>query len=342
MFRSAIVKLTAAYLGILMIISLGFSAAVYQVSYNALDESLRLQIEAIQHQPRFRYLPPTADFLQIHDEQLEQGRDRIAFKLLLVNLIVLVVGGVGSYWLAGRTLRPIEDALESQTRFAADASHELRTPLTAMRTEIEVALRDKSLRVADAKNLLESNLEEIDKLRSLANSLLTLSRYQAGGRVVFTQTDTKTVLDIAVKRVEAITKETGAVIKVVGDKVSLRGEQESLVALVVILLENAMKYRQAKPKIEVAVRRVGRRAEIEVKDNGIGIKEQDLPKIFDRFYRADASRSKSVEGYGLGLSIAKQIAAMHHGTITASSKTGKGTTMVVALPLNQPKQSLPV
>lgn len=342
MFRSALLRLTVAYLGILMIISIGFSAAVYQVSLNALDESLRLQIQAIERQPRFRLLPNSINFEQIHDEQLANGQQRIFFNLLGVNLVVLLLGGAGSYWLAGRTLRPIEEALETQRRFTADASHELRTPLTAMRTEIEVALRDKKLKLDGAKGLLSSNLEEIDKLRSLADSLLTLSKYQSDGVVEFSKVELLDAVHAAVGRLDGMAKTAGATVKVTGDKVALRGDSDSLVALVVILVENALKYGGAKPQIEVSVRKAGRRAEIAVKDNGVGINSKDLPKIFDRFYRADSSRSKSTKGYGLGLSIARQITDMHSGTIVATSNAGKGTIMTVSLPLTQPKQSLPL
>lgn len=325
-----------------MIISAGFSAAVYQVSVNALDESLRLQIEAIQRQPRFRVLQAPINFDQIYDEQLANGRQRIFFNLLGVNVVVLLLGGAGSYWLAGRTLRPIEEALEGQRRFTADASHELRTPLTAMRTEIEVALRDKGLKLGAAQGLLNSNLEEIDKLRSLADSLLTLSKYQSDGVVEFHAVELREVVDAAVGRLGGMIKQASATVHVGGGNVALKGDQDSLVALVVILVENSLKYSRGKPQINVEISKTGRRAEITVKDNGAGIAAGDLPKIFDRFYRADSSRSKATTGYGLGLSIARQITDMHRGTIAATSEPKKGTTVMVSLPLSQPKQSLPL
>lgn len=342
MFRSALVKLTVAYLGILMVISLGFSLAVYHVSVNALDESLRLQIEAIERQPRFRILPPSIDLQRIHDEQLKEGRERILIDLLIANFIVLVAGGFGSYWLAGRTLKPIEEALEAQSRFTADASHELRTPLTAMRTEIEVALRDKKLKLEDARRLLGSNLEEIDKLRQLANGLLTLSWYQSGDSVSFTAVDVKGVADEAVQRLAGAAKAARATVKVEGESIQVMGERESLIALVTVLVDNAIKYGSGKPRVGVRVRKVGRRAVLAVTDNGVGIAKADQAKIFDRFYRADSSRSKRTDGYGLGLSIARQIVDMHHGDIQVESEPKKGTTMTVSLPVTQPKNALPV
>ena len=114
------------------------------------------------------------------------------------------------------------------------------------------------------------------------------------------------------------------------DDVSILGDKESLTELFVILLDNAIKYSPAKSTINISVHKFDGHVEIKIKDRGIGIKASDLPHIFDRFYRADHSRNKEkVSGYGLGLSIAKNIVDLHSGTISANSKPGKGSEFVL-------------
>lgn len=339
MFGSAILRLTGAYLGILMAISFAFSVAVYQVSVAALDESLHLQVRAIQEQPRFRVLARPFNLDQLIEEQLIEGRQRIMVNLFGANIIVLVAGGAASYWFAGRTLRPIERALEAQTRFTADASHELRTPLASMRAEIEVALRDKKLSIKEARELLQSNLEETDRLHHLAQGLLTLSKYQTGEQVPMSDVSLKVVAEEARERLGG--KIAKAKIMIQGEA-TITGDRESLISLFVILLDNAIKYSDPPAEVTVDIKKQGRKAHMTVTDNGKGINAADIPHIFDRFYRGDSSRSKLTKGYGLGLSIAQQVVEMHQGAISVKSQIGKGTTMSISLPTSPAKKNLPL
>lgn len=115
--------------------------------------------------------------------------------------------------------------------------------------------------------------------------------------------------------------------------VVIEGDQKTLTELFVILLDNAIKYSQAKKQVAIEATDSEKRTQVRVQDQGIGIAKEDLPHIFDRFYRADKSRTKQeVPGYGLGLSIAKRIVQLHNGTITAESESGKGTTFTIVLP----------
>lgn len=331
MFKSSVIKLSAAYLAILMLICIFFSIMVYRVSTDSLEESFQRQTRALQ--PRFGPLP-REEFEQLRNEQLAEGRSRIIMNLFGTNVLILVLGGAGSYLLAQRTLRPIEEALDAQSRFTADASHELRTPLTAMRTEIEVALRDKKLKVGEARELLDSNLEEIDKLRELASGLLTLSRQQNGDAIPFSELQLNTIAREAQERLSGVIAKTNTVIKTESDvEYPVTGDRESLIRLFVILLDNAIKYSKETPNILISIKQDSRKAVVQIKDEGIGIKASDLPHIFNRFYRADTSRSKSTEGYGLGLSIAKQIVDRHKGSINVSSTPGEGSLITVSLPI---------
>lgn len=322
-------RLTSAYLAILMMISITFSIAVYKVSVNSLENGFQRQSRMLEDDFGRRHILINPQLDRLRLEQIEETKSDIVINLTIINLLILVLGGMGSYFLAQRNLRPIEEALEAQTRFTADASHELRTPLTAMMTEIEVALRDKKLSLTDAKKLLESNLEEIEKLRSLSEGLLTLSRHQNGEMIDFKDVSLTEVAQEAVKKLDPIISNSKSVVKVSGDANLIKGDRESLVSLMMIFIENSIKYTDGPAKVEISVNEGKKGTQIKISDKGIGIKASDLAHIFERFYRADTSRSKDVSGYGLGLSIASQIIDMHGASVSSKSEPGKGTTFVI-------------
>ena len=169
MFSSASFKLTAWYLAIIMAISLFFSYSIYVASSREVRSGLQQQTVYI-HNIFVDQFSPDNDLELLRAQQLALINQRILSNLIVLNLGVLVLGGGASYLLARRTLKPIQNAMEAQSRFTADASHELRTPLTAMKTEIVVSLRDKALGVGEARELLASNLEEIGKLEALSQT----------------------------------------------------------------------------------------------------------------------------------------------------------------------------
>lgn len=331
MIRSATAKLTLWYLAIIMALSIGFSFFLYRLSTAELNRGLRRQNSFFaQPRPGFPTLPPSFENFRV--KQLEEGRQHLLDDLVIFNLTTLLLGGAASYALARRTLHPIEDALEAQSRFTADASHELRTPLTAMQTEIEVALRNTSLNKQQAKNLLKSNLEEVAKLKALSDALLRLA--SQNGHDGSSQANIESAIDQALARVEQQAKARSITINPSASPLVVAGDENSLSELLVILLDNAIKYSQPASKITVSAERHGKFAHLTVTDKGHGIKASDLPHIFDRFYRSDPSRSKDkIEGYGLGLSIAQKIVDLHNGSIEVKSTAGKGSQFTVKLPL---------
>ena len=324
-------KLTLAYALIIMVISLFFSVALYRVSAGQLTETVRreyLRYRIFQYDAEGNLLPVGSPQREI-DEALGQLR----LQLVYFNAVILVAGSGLSYWFAKRTVRPIEEALEAQTRFTADASHELRTPLTAMQTEIEVALRDASLTRDQAVALLHSNLEEVGKLRALADGLLRLAR-QAEAPLALQAVSLEDVASEAMNQVLAVAQAKGVAIDNEVGRLQVNGDFTSLKELVVILLDNAIKYSDAGTTVRLTARRSGKLAQLSVADQGQGIRASDLPHIFNRFYRSDSSRSKAkADGYGLGLSIAKKIVDLHHGVIEAKSVVDQGTTFIIRLPL---------
>jgi two-component system sensor histidine kinase CiaH len=343
LIQSATFKLTLSYLGIIMVLSLLFSWALYRVSSDQITSGIAHQKESIERLP----LPLTlesrrTDYLQALDDQLDAFNRTLLIRLAALNLGMLAVGGAISYGLARRTLRPIQDSLEAQGRFTADASHELRTPLTAMRSEIEVALREKQLSPADARKLFSSNLEEIAKLEALSAGLLRLARFENGlDPAVVTEVPVTEIFEGAIDRHQAAIADRHIQLDVRHGSGTIAGDRASLIELVAILLDNAIKYSPAKSTVTLSSKAAAGFATISVADQGPGIKASDIPHIFDRFYRADRSRTKErINGYGLGLSIAKRITDIHHGTITVDSTLERGTTFHVRLPVHYaPKKS---
>jgi signal transduction histidine kinase len=169
-------RLASLYLVILMSISIFFSAMIYQLSVQELGRGLRGPRVAIEGQ----MFPGISNEIRkaIDDEREEiyrEAKARVFQRLVFINIIILMAGGGLSYYFAVRTLRPIEDAHEAQNRFTADASHELRTPITAMLTENEVTLMNPKLSLSEAKQQIESTIEELQKLSVLSDSLMLLA-----------------------------------------------------------------------------------------------------------------------------------------------------------------------
>jgi len=317
------------------VISIAFSVVLYQVSSRELNRGLGRQGEVLRNLPPPEFIPQSRIAIEnTRIAQLEESNNHLRTNLIYFNILIFLVSGGLSYFLARRTLKPIEEMVDIQNRFTADASHELRTPLTAMKTEIEVGLRDKNFNTSDAKKILGSNLEEIGKLETLSNELLTLATYQDISELPFEKVNLKEVVDETLDKVVSLAKNKGIKFDSVLVDVKTSVNKQSLVVLVAILLENAIKYSFRNSKIAIATEIRDKHVYIKVQDWGIGIKETDLPFIFNRFYRADISRSKEVmEGYGLGLSIAKKIVEKHHGKIEVESKPDHGSTFTVVLPL---------
>lgn len=315
-----------------MALSVGLSLVIYRLSRDELIINTRRQVYFFNDaltQSDFN------TFSRLRQRQLSQGLARLRADLFLFNLFVLTAGGAASYGLARRTLKPIEESLEAQKRFAADASHELRTPLAAIQSEIEVALRNKEITKKEAVELLRSNLEEVAKLKTLSEGLLRLASEE--GRQTHRRTvSIKAVADQAVARIQKIALTKKIKISTRLDEGFVKGDEQSLVDLVTILLDNAVKYSPPGATVTVRAYAKDKTASISVADRGRGISAGELPRIFERFYRTDSSRSReSSGGYGLGLAIAKKIAEMHAGIIEVKSAPGKGSSFTVVLPLKQ-------
>jgi signal transduction histidine kinase len=312
-----------------MIISLIFSGLLYRVSSIEFEHNINRQLGY------FNNFLPEDDYLNyslMRQHQLAEDKTRLKGNLIVFNIIVLAGGGAASYWLARRTLEPIEKALESQTRFAADASHELRTPLTSIQAENEVAIRNPNLTKTQATELLRSNLEEVAKLKGLSDGLLRLAN--GNGQLESPEVvELKAVVTPAIERHAKQAAQKHIRVQTKSTDVKIRGDSDSLVELFSVFIDNAIKYSPAGSKIAVTSSKKGKEVLIKVTDQGRGIPKEELPSIFERFYRTDSSRSKDSSGsYGLGLAIAKQITEVHKGHIDVSSAPGKGSAFTIHLP----------
>jgi two-component system, OmpR family, sensor histidine kinase CiaH len=353
MFRKARIKLTAFYLLIIMTISIVFSLVVFQTLTMELVRGLRVQAWRTipdenlgQTIPDYQIFPHNDLFggrlfhgqppENIHSQVFEEAKQRVALRLILLNLGILIFSGGAGYYLAGRTLKPIGEMIDEQKKFIADASHEMRTPLSVLKTEIEVTLRNKSLKINEAKDQLISNLEEVNKLKSLTDYFLRLSNYQdANKKIPKENFDLSKVINEVMLNYKKSAQEKKIGITSDLESVEILANRISISELISVIIDNAIKYSSNGQKINISLKSQGKKAIVTIQDFGKGIRKEDLPYVFNRFYRADSFRANTdTDGYGLGLSIAKSIVELHNGEIKLESEENKGSTFTIILPLS--------
>lgn len=333
MFHKTSIRLTSFYLAIIMAISLCFSITLYSLSMREFDRGFRRQDEIINRLPPAEFLPRTfqQQIIASRETAAREAKSRIVSELFLVNVAIALLGGGLSYFLARKTLEPIEEAHKSLERFTADASHELRTPIAAMKSEIEVALLQPKLTISEAKVLLSSSLEELDRLTFLADGLLAIARHEERPLELKSQALLPAV-ESATKQLKNSANVKSISIKLTVDvQLSATFDQQGLREVMIILIDNAIKYSYEKSTVYITARTQKDKVLISVKNHGVGIEPKDIPHVFERFYRADASRSQITRGHGLGLSIAKQLIESQQGSIAISSKPAKTTVATVSL-----------
>ena len=232
-------------------------------------------------------------------------------------------------------LARLESAVGRIRQFTGDASHELRGPLTYIRMVAEVAMRSPQMD-AESRRACEEIVAETAKAGALLEDMLTLARADGGeGRPELIPLDLTAALEEAWQKITPLAAARRQRLRLhcaVGP-VEILADEASLARLFWILLDNAVKYTPEEGAVEVSVETTPRLAMVTVRDSGMGIADADLPFIFQRFYRADPSRSQ-VDGTGLGLAIAKWIATLHHATIAVQSSVGEGTSFTVTFPLH--------
>jgi len=334
MFKQARLKLTGWYLLIIMVISFSFSALIYQISSMEIihfAESQRSRIERKFNSSCPDAPPPP---ILVDSDLIIESQHRLLTNLGIINGFILLISGSLSYFLAGRTLRPIQKMTEEQKQFISDASHELRTPITALKAMLEVSLRDPKLNLIESKKVLTDAIYSTNQLKTLSDSLLELNHFNNNKSALnLSPISIKNLMSESVKKIKPKADKKQIEIKYSPIKGQINVDIQKIEELFLILLDNAIKYSPKSSQIKFIVLKTRKNIIFKIIDEGIGISQKDLPHIFDRFYRADNVRTKNgTSGYGLGLSIAKKIIESHGGKLDVSSKINNGTTFFIYLP----------
>lgn len=325
-FRSSLFKLTAVYVAIIVMILLLSSSFIYSAFSNQLQHRYQnihpvpSQIRAII--PEFEEPP-----------KVEDVRRDLIYSLILVNGALLVLAGIMSYWLAKWSLEPLKVAYQKQKRFLGDASHELRTPLTILKTDIENDLSNPTISKNEKQNRT-SNLEEIDRMSKLVSDLLIISRLDEDRPIYrkFEKIQLRTFLEGIIYRLQPLAKEHNVSLTLYKSEndLSIYSDTDLLSQAVINLIKNSIFYNKPGGKVEVKIHDFKGFTDIAITDTGVGVSKEDLDKIFDRFYRAEPSRSRKTGGSGLGLSIVKSSVEYLGGKINIESQLGKGTTVTLS------------
>ena len=234
-----------------------------------------------------------------------------------------------------RMIARLEESFLQINRFSADASHELRTPLTVLQGELEAIAQKGQGLPEDVKDTIGSALEETQRLSKIVASLLAISRLEAGeARVQPVRLDFAELARTTTDQMKLLAEEKRISLTSNGSEpVEVEADPSRLKQVVVNLLDNAIKYTPEGGNVSISVMRRDDHAVLEVADSGLGISADDLPHVFERFYRADKARSRQMGGTGLGLSIVRSICLAHGGQITVNSTEGRGSLFCVELPL---------
>ncbi|MFL6562688.1 MAG: sensor histidine kinase [Bacillus sp. (in: firmicutes)] len=263
------------------------------------------------------------------------------FRSLLMILIAIgtVFFGIAIYMsvvMSKRAMIPISGAFTRQREFVGDASHELRTPLSVLLSSIDAIKMTIEPQKSDMVEKLFANMrQEVRRMTHLVSDLLTLARSDSNAIQLSLETfDFRPQAETAMESVRplAVAKQISLHLNSPGSLITV-GDPQRLSQLLYILLDNAIKYTSNGGEVTLSLKTVGQQLCISVHDTGIGIREEDYQRIFERFYRSDKSRSRQMGGHGLGLSIAKWIVETHKGTIRVTSEIGKGSTFMIFIPL---------
>ncbi|WP_370512344.1 sensor histidine kinase [Planomicrobium sp. CPCC 101110] len=254
--------------------------------------------------------------------------------LFICSLLFIILSISASYFLSKKMMKPIIQSWDKQAEFVENASHELRTPLTIIQNKLELLLVAPQEKIMNKFENIALSLSETRRLSKLTSDLLTLARADSAEMQLSKQT---IPVDSFIKKAAAPYKEIAESQEKhlwldLNSDVNMEADESRIHQLLVILLDNALKYTEEKDSVGVKSYIEDQKVVIEVSDTGVGIKEENISHVFDRFYREDKARSRETGGMGLGLSIAQWIVASHSGTISAASNKQQGTTFKVKLP----------
>jgi signal transduction histidine kinase len=302
----------------------------------ALTNGSDLRTVSLENGTRVRlltYRVDNATVLQVGRLLTDQDRllSQYLTGLLLLGSAASLLLALMSWALAGRSIKPAQRAWDQQQQFVSNASHELRAPLTILRANADYALRSGSAR--EREQALYDILGEVDYMNHMVEDLLLLSRLDAR-RLIFASEAIQAgqLLADTTRQEERVAREKSVALVLDPASGSVRGDPVRLRQVLLILLDNALRFTPAGGAIHVGAKVEGKLMSLYVADNGGGIPAKDLPHVFERFYQVQ-EQSGDWRGNGLGLSIAKGLVEAQHGTLSINSAPGKGTTVFIHLPL---------
>ena len=327
-FTSTRLILSLWYSFILLIILVAFSVAL-GITYD--NDVTRI----VLRQDFGNHVPKTLSRVELRLvlAQVRELRSTSRLDIIVIDAITLLIGAGLSYFLAGKTLTPIQKNMDSQKLFVADASHELKSPITTIQSACEVVLRSSKKTKEDYKEVVAEVLEQSQRLGKLVNDLLLLTVLDTGNNnKAFQECSLSDVTEKEVIVMKSVFSKANLTIeKHITPHVSIMGDPDKLQQLVIILLDNAVKFTSSGGRITVSVSNKPQPS-LTVTDTGIGIAPEKKGNIFKRFYQAETSHTGS--GAGLGLAIAESIVQLHKGQIAVESELGKGSTFICTFPKN--------
>ncbi len=273
-------------------------------------------------------------YVAFADDSNTSSWQSLAVTLALVGLGTLVIFFVIVLFLSKWALKPVDEAWKAQRQFVTDASHELKTPLTVILANTSILLKHPERSIASQSKWLESTQVEAQNMEGLVSEMLTLAQVESRPTSHPEPIDLTDLVNAQVLQFESVAFEQGFELESdIADNVVVLGDRERIRKLVSTLIENASKYVNRDGRVSVTLEIRGKNACYTVFNTGSEISEEDLPHVFDRFYRADKARTNGVGGFGLGLAIAREIARDHHGDIVAKSEKNVGTTFEATVAL---------
>ena len=316
-FLWARLKLTAYYTGGVFIILLVFSLAVFGLFAKNITSNLEYEGSEQEESSNIE--------LQI----IDKAQDKLQTSLIIIDgFIIFLIAGL-SYYLAGKTLVPIESSYKRQKKFVADTAHELRTPLAVMKTGAEATLIGNNSK-EEYRKLIRDFLEEINFLAFMVDDLLFLVRSDGFKKVKFSKFDLGKLVNKQIELMKPYAyKKNIALYNDIQGEFQINGNKPYLKRLLANLIKNAIDYNKLYGRINVSLQNKKQQIELKITDTGIGISKDDLKHIFNRFYKADQARVRQSNGAGLGLSIVKEIVNLHQGKIFITSKQNKGTEILI-------------
>jgi signal transduction histidine kinase len=266
---------------------------------------------------------------------VQETVNRLIFVLVPVGLGALVLAAIGGMFVSSLAMRPVRESFDRQRKFVADASHELKTPLTLIRADAEVLARD--LAAPTERDLIGDLVAETERMDRLISDLLLLARLDAGKLAVAHDAfDLSTVLAETAERFRARATAEGVGLEVESSgELTARGDPERTSQILAILIDNALRHTPPEGTVTVVGSSDDRWVEASVADTGPGIPPEHLPRIFDRFYRAEAARTRGGGGSGLGLAIAYDLVRAQDGHITVENPETGGAVFRLKLPRTQ-------